>query len=208
MTLEEARRLITGTVTAESARSPAMQAGAADAYSAGDPVRKHQLAEAMWTLLDQGDDGERELASYFFTSVTAPEDVQRRIVDAYVTRGWDAHDPSARTLEHFVGRLSPAEVQALRGCYLADPLRHPHLPAVLLRTDDEGMVWGVLAAQLEKSDDPAAFRRAYNAVLMAPHRAPDFYALLARRGEEMVRAVAARLTAYMARKLLAGCGVE
>jgi len=207
MTIADARRLVAGTETAQSARSPAMQAGAVEAFAAAPPERKQELAEAMWTLLDEGESDERELASYFFTSVTAPDDVRRKIVAAYVARGWDVRDPSARTLAHFVSKLSPDEVKALRGVYLADPARQPHLPEVLLRSDDDGAVWRALAAELAKTDDVSVFLRAYNAVAMAPARAPDFYALLGKR-EKVARAMEGKLGSYMGGKLLAACGLK
>jgi hypothetical protein len=209
--LEEARRVIAGTVTtAERARSTAMAGPPVDAYTeAGDTPAgqacRARLIEAMLALIQEGEDWEREMAGGFFGCVVLPADVVRRLVGLYVTLEWTSADPAARFLSST--SLGADDVEALRRVYLADPVRHHRLPEVLLRSDADGAVWRVLAAEVERTEDVQTLLRAFDAVLVAPDRAPDFYALLRRKPQKTIRDLVQRLGPSMRKRVLEGCGL-
>src|SRR3954464_8535570 len=106
MTREEARRLVAATTPPEAARGAAMHAGAVEAYRAASPAEQTRLAEAMWTLLDGGEDWERTLASGFFAGIIVPDELRKRIVDAYVERGWTSEDPAGSAVASFSRTLT------------------------------------------------------------------------------------------------------
>src|SRR5258705_132766 len=149
MTLDGARGLVARTTTAEVARGAFIQAGAVEYYEAAAPDERKRLNEAMWMLLDRGEAWERDLAAQFFAGIVVPDEIRRRVVDAYLARGWDSEDPSALLLSGLGRALTGEEVQALRGAYLADPaLQHRLAPALLTR-DADGAVWRAFATRLE-----------------------------------------------------------
>jgi hypothetical protein len=208
MTLDEARTLVAKTTTAKAARGGFLQEGVVDYYESAAPAERARVHAAMETLLEQGNALEQELAARFWGSVGAPDDARPRLVRAYVAHGWDSQHPLADVLVYLGSDFSAEELRALRGAYFADPERQHRLAKPLLRRDDDGAVWREFAARVERMAELEGLVRAYEAILTAPDHGDEFFALLARKPEALLRALGARIGSSGQKKLFAAAGLS
>ena len=178
-----------------------------DRYEVADAAERATFRAAMTALLEGGDEGESALAANFFGTVGVSPELLCRLAREYVKRRWDSSHPAATVIGDGWPLLAQGDADVLKGVFLADPARHLRVAHAVVPHDRTGAAWDALAVLVERTDDPAALLLAFKAAFAAKREA-DFHALMCRKPQDTVRAVADQLAPGAAGRLRAACGLS